>query len=117
MRYLIGIDNGGTFSKAAVFTEDGEQLSAASVPSVTFAPKPGYTERDMDELWQVNAQFTGNFCCNNFQPPDCKAWAEIQNRRDTQFFTNRFQIGPGKFSSFRGHHAYIFQPAGRTACC
>ena len=38
MRYLIGIDNGGTFSMAAVFTEDGEQLSAASVPSVTFAP-------------------------------------------------------------------------------
>ena len=56
MRYLIGIDNGGTFSKAAVFTEDGRQISAASVPSVTYAPKPGYTERDMDELWTVNAQ-------------------------------------------------------------
>ena len=56
MRYLIGIDNGGTFSKAAVFTEDGRQISAASVPSVTYAPKPGYTERDMDELWAVNAQ-------------------------------------------------------------
>lgn len=56
MRYLIGIDNGGTFSKAAVFREDGTQMSVASVPSVTFAPKPGYTERDMEELWQVNAQ-------------------------------------------------------------
>lgn len=56
MRYLIGIDNGGTFSKAAVFDEKGRQISVASVPSVTFAPKPGYTERDMEELWQVNAK-------------------------------------------------------------
>lgn len=56
MRYLMGIDNGGTFSKAAIFDENGHQVSVASVPTVTITPKPGYTERDMEELWQVNAQ-------------------------------------------------------------
>ena len=56
MRYLMGIDNGGTFSKAAIFDENGRQISVASVPTVTITPKPGYTERDMEELWQVNAQ-------------------------------------------------------------
>lgn len=56
MRYLMGIDNGGTFSKAALFDEDGRQIAVASVPTVTLTPKPGYTERDMKELWQVNAQ-------------------------------------------------------------
>ena len=56
MRYLIGLDNGGTFSKAAVFDEDGRQIAVASVPTVTLTPKPGYTERDMNELWEVNAQ-------------------------------------------------------------
>ncbi len=56
MRYLMGIDNGGTFSKAAIFDENGHQISVASVPTVTITPKPGYTERDMEELWQVNAQ-------------------------------------------------------------
>jgi len=56
MKYLIGIDNGGTFSKAAIFDENGQQISVASVPTVTITPKPGYTERDMEELWQVNAQ-------------------------------------------------------------
>ena len=56
MRYLLGIDNGGTFSKAAVFDEDGKQISVASVPTVTLTPKPGYTEKDLDELWEVNAQ-------------------------------------------------------------
>lgn len=56
MRYLLGIDNGGTFSKAAVFDENGNQISVASVPTVTLTPKPGYTERDMTELWSVNAK-------------------------------------------------------------
>lgn len=56
MRYLVGIDNGGTFSKAAIFDENGNQISVASVPTETLTPKPGYTERDMEELWRVNAQ-------------------------------------------------------------
>lgn len=55
MKYLMGVDNGGTFSKAAIFDESGKQISVASVPTVTLTPKPGYTERDMDELWEVNA--------------------------------------------------------------
>ncbi|MCD8248785.1 MAG: carbohydrate kinase, partial [Lachnospiraceae bacterium] len=56
MKYLMGIDNGGTFSKAAIFDENGDQISVASLPMVTITPKPGYTEKDMDELWRVNAQ-------------------------------------------------------------
>lgn len=55
-RYLLGIDNGGTFSKAAIFDEEGKQVSVASVPTVTLTPKPGYTERDMEELWEVNVK-------------------------------------------------------------
>lgn len=55
MKYLMGIDNGGTFSKAAIFDQEGRQISVASVPSVTITPKPGYTERDMEELWEINA--------------------------------------------------------------
>ena len=56
MRYLLGIDNGGTFSKAALFDEEGRQKACVSVPTELITPKPGYTERDMEQLWQVNAQ-------------------------------------------------------------
>lgn len=56
MKYLVGIDNGGTFSKAAIFDEEGNQISVASVPTETLTPKPGYTEKDLNELWRVNAQ-------------------------------------------------------------
>ncbi|MEG0721267.1 MAG: FGGY family carbohydrate kinase, partial [Lachnospiraceae bacterium] len=56
MKYLMGIDNGGTFSKAAIFNENGKQIAVASVPTTTITPRPGYTERDMNELWEVNAK-------------------------------------------------------------
>ena len=56
MKYLLGIDNGGTFSKAALFDENGEQISVASFPTETLTPKPGYTEKNLEELWDVNAK-------------------------------------------------------------
>ena len=56
MKYLMGIDNGGTFSKAAIFDEDGKQISVASVATGTLTPKPGYTERDLEALWKVNVE-------------------------------------------------------------
>lgn len=56
MKYLLGIDNGGTFSKAALFDEDGHQLASTGIATRLITPKPGFTERDMEELWQVNAR-------------------------------------------------------------
>jgi len=56
LKYLMGIDNGGTFSKAAIFDTDGNQIAVASLPTRLLTPKPGYTERDMEELWQTNVQ-------------------------------------------------------------
>ena len=53
MKYLLGIDNGGTFSKAAIFDIDGNQISLSTVKTDTIIPNPGYTERNMFELWQA----------------------------------------------------------------
>ena len=54
MKYLVGIDNGGTFVKAAIFNEDGKQISVASSPVKTITPAPGFAERDIDDLWEAN---------------------------------------------------------------
>lgn len=73
MNYLMGIDNGGTFSKAAIFDEDGTQISVASFPTETITPKPGYTERNMEELWEVNAQAVRTCIKNSgISPADIK---------------------------------------------
>lgn len=53
-KYLIGLDNGGTSTKAAIFDLSGREIATASRHTKTLTPKPGYTERDMEELWIAN---------------------------------------------------------------
>ena len=54
-QYVIGIDNGGTLAKAVVFNVAGEEIGSASGKIDIIEPLPGYTERNMDVLWDVNA--------------------------------------------------------------
>lgn len=54
MRYFIGLDNGGTATKAAIFDEAGREVGKASVSTLALTPKPGYVERDMEEMWEAN---------------------------------------------------------------
>ncbi len=55
-RYLIGLDNGGTSSKAALFDTDGREIAVASRQTPVFTPHPGYNERDMEALWLANCE-------------------------------------------------------------
>lgn len=54
MKYYLGIDNGGTTTKAAVFDGSGKQLSSASESTRALYPKPDFVERDMEEMWAAN---------------------------------------------------------------
>ncbi len=55
-KYLMGIDNGLTLSKAAIFDLEGRTVGVASRKIEVQYPKPGYTERDMDLVWQKTAE-------------------------------------------------------------
>lgn len=54
MRYYLGLDNGGTNTKAALFAPDGTQVAVESVATAAITPAPGFVERDMEEMWQDN---------------------------------------------------------------
>ncbi|NLW03098.1 MAG: carbohydrate kinase [Clostridiaceae bacterium] len=54
MRYYLGLDNGGTTTKAALYDEKGNEKGFASVDTRMLTPRPGFTERDMDEMWEAN---------------------------------------------------------------
>lgn len=56
MRYYMGVDNGGTFIKAVIFDETGMAVAQAHEQIQLITPKPGFTERDMELLWQLNAK-------------------------------------------------------------
>jgi len=69
----MGIDNGGTFCKVAIFDEHGHQISVASAPIENFSPSVGFTERDMDDLWEKNAQAIRTSILNSgIDPSDIK---------------------------------------------
>ncbi|WP_272580594.1 FGGY-family carbohydrate kinase [Providencia sp. PROV266] len=53
-KYILGIDNGGTVTKAAIYDLEGQVLSIASNTTRMITPKPFFTERDIEELWQSN---------------------------------------------------------------
>ena len=55
-KYLLGTDNGGTVSKAALFDLNGKELAAASRSTEMITPAPGHYERDMDAMWQATAE-------------------------------------------------------------
>jgi len=55
-KYLIGLDNGGTSTKAAIFDLNGNEIVTVGRQTRTMIPQPGYMERDMEELWLANCE-------------------------------------------------------------
>ena len=54
-RYFLGIDNGGTLSKAALFRTDGVEVASASRKIEILEPRPGWSERSADRMWRDTA--------------------------------------------------------------
>lgn len=54
MSYYLGLDNGGTLTKAALYTKEGKELAVESVSTKVFSLQPGFTERDMLEMKDAN---------------------------------------------------------------
>ncbi len=56
MKVFLGLDNGGTTTKAALYDRAGRELGVSSMSTAMLTPKPGFTERDMEEMWQANCR-------------------------------------------------------------
>lgn len=55
-QYLMGIDNGGSEIKCAIFGMDGEEIAVAGRRLPISVPAPGFTERDALQVWEANAE-------------------------------------------------------------
>lgn len=53
---VIGIDAGGTMTKAALFDLSGHEKACARSRNVTSFPHPGWAERDPDAMWRAAAE-------------------------------------------------------------
>ena len=54
MKYFLGLDNGGTTTKAALYDVGGKEICVSGMGTRMLKPRPGFTERDMEEMWQAN---------------------------------------------------------------
>ena len=54
MKYYLGLDNGGTNTKAALYTGKGDEVGCVSVETRAIIPRTGFVERDMEEMWEAN---------------------------------------------------------------
>lgn len=54
--YVMGIDNGGTVTKAAIYDRAGNVVASASKSTQMLTPKEFHTERDINELWAANVE-------------------------------------------------------------
>ncbi len=55
MKYLLGIDNGGTATKAAIFDIKGKEIAVSQQPTPIICPNENWFERDMNLLWNTTA--------------------------------------------------------------
>lgn len=55
MTCWLGIDCGGTFIKAALFRQNGEEIAVARRNLSVISPQPGWAEREPQALWQACA--------------------------------------------------------------
>lgn len=56
MQYYIGLDNGGTMVKAALFDENGKMMICIKEKLEMEIPETGWSERDMNKLWNANCR-------------------------------------------------------------
>lgn len=62
-RYILSLDNGGTYIKAALYTEKGRQLAVSKCRNHLVMPQPNYAEYDQDELWNANCNSIKDLIC------------------------------------------------------
>ena len=55
-KYVMGVDHGGTSTKAVLFDLKGKQIASAKRNIPLDTPKPGFTERDMEIVWQMHCE-------------------------------------------------------------
>lgn len=54
--YFLGIDNGGTMTKSALFDDKGREIAVCALDTPVLMPQDGWNERDMDDLWETTCR-------------------------------------------------------------
>ena len=53
-KYFIGLDNGGSMTKAGLYDEDGNEIVVSNLLAQPITPRAGHVERDSNQLFRAN---------------------------------------------------------------
>lgn len=54
--YFMGVDLGGTVTKAGIYTADGLEIKVVELAVPLLSEQMGFCERDMAELWSATSR-------------------------------------------------------------
>ena len=108
MNYYLGLDNGGTATKAGLYSELGEEIAVAAQETKALLPKPGFVERDMEEMWQANCQVVRSVLKQSgVSPEDIRAVAVCGHGKGLYLWgKNGAPARPGIISTDNRAYAY-----------
>lgn len=88
-RYILGIDQGTTGTKAVVFDRQANLVASGFREITQYFPQPGWVEHDANEIWNVTMQAVADaFRNGRISVEDVEA-VGITNQRETTIFWNK----------------------------
>lgn len=88
-RYVMGIDQGTTLTKAIIVNHEGRIVSGASVENIQYYPQPGWVELDPDEILSAVLKAASNALKNSRITPEELDGIGISNQLMTTIFWNK----------------------------
>lgn len=88
-RYILGLDQGTTRTKAFIFDHETKVISSASREVERYFPRPGWVEQDPNELWDACKKVISEAFHNGRVSPDEIQAIGIANQTATTIFWNK----------------------------
>ena len=89
-RYILGIDQGTTITKAVIFDHDARVVSSESVANKLYFPQPGWVEQDPDEILASTLKAVSEVLKNSRITPEDIDAVGISNQLMTTLFWNKY---------------------------
>jgi glycerol kinase len=88
-KYIMGIDQGTTLTKAVIFDHDARIVSSSAVENKLYFPQAGWVEQDPQEILDATIKAAGEVFKNSRITPDDIEAIGISNQLMTTIFWNK----------------------------
>jgi L-xylulokinase len=96
-KYYLGIDNGGSVTKAGLYDQTGNEIAIASAMSEPIMEKVGHIERDSEKLFKINLE-----CIKEVIRKSAVASKDIRAVAITGHGNGLYLVGPDGKPSYNG---------------